>query len=187
MIVEESVHDDFMARFLAGIAAQVVGDPHAPETTIGPMARRDLREQLAAQVDATLSAGARLVYRGTCPDGPGWYYPPTVLTDIPRDAPAYHEELFGPVACVYRVPDLAAAVDLANDSPFGLGASLWTRDPVAIDYAVCRLKAGSVFVNGMVKSDPRLPFGGIKQSGFGRELGLPGLLAFTNMKTVWIA
>ena len=151
------------------------------------MARADLRDDLHQQVQALVAEGADCVLGGSIPEGLGYFYPPTLLIDIQSKSQTAREETFGPVATVFKVRDVEEAIELANDTPFGLGASLWTDDPAVIDQAVPRIQAGAVFVNGMVKSDPRLPFGGIKASGVGRELGAEGVLAFLNTKTVWIA
>jgi len=165
----------------------VVGDPLLEETTVGPQARVDLRDDLHAQVEASVAKGARLLLGGTVPPGPGAFYPPTVLTDVKRGMPAYSEELFGPVAAIIPVKDEAAAIKVANDSIYGLGAAVFTTDAARGErIAADRLEAGSCFVNAFVKSDPRLPFGGIKQSGFGRELARHGLLEFQNAKTVYV-
>lgn len=186
VIVHEAVADAFLARFVAAMGALVVGDPMDESVHVGPLASSALRDALAAQVDATVAAGARAVLGGRPLPGPGSFYPPTVLVDVPPRTPAWDDELFGPVASVFRVPDLDAAIALANDTPFGLGASVWTDDEAEAAQVVARVEAGSVFVNGLVKSDPRLPFGGIKQSGWGRELGVQGIRELCNVKTVWI-
>jgi len=176
-IVVASVAEAFLARLLE----------HFRAATIAPMAREDLRAALHAQVLDAVAAGGRCVLGGTLPDGPGWHYPPTVLVDIGPGMRAWEEELFGPVAAVRVVADAEAAIEAANDSTYGLGASVWTADPQAARGWVQRLDAGCVFINGMVKSDPRLPFGGVKRSGWGRELGRLGILEFVNARTVWIA
>lgn len=185
-IVARPVYDRFVELLAAEMQATRMGDPLDPETKLGPQARGDLRDELHRQVTATVAAGARCVLGGKVPDGPGAFYPPTLLADVPRESPAFREETFGPVAAVVRAADEAEAVALANDSAYGLGASLWSRDPSAADRLAPRLEAGAVFVNGLVKSDPRLPFGGIKASGFGRELGAEGIREFVNVKTVWV-
>ncbi|NUQ13163.1 MAG: aldehyde dehydrogenase family protein, partial [Gemmatimonadaceae bacterium] len=172
------------ARFVAGMSALRVGDPLDDDTHVGPLATASIRDELAAQVRETVSRGAELLLGGRAVDGPGWYYEPTVLADIPPGSPAREEELFGPVASVFQVPDLDAAIALANETTFGLGASAWTRDPAAADRLARELQAGSVFINGMVASDPRYPFGGIRRSGYGRELSTWGLREFVNVKTV---
>jgi succinate-semialdehyde dehydrogenase/glutarate-semialdehyde dehydrogenase len=185
-IIADAIHDRFLDAFTARMAALRTGDPADPATQIGPLATEAIREDLHAQVVESVRAGARCLTGGHIPEGPGWFYPPTVLTDIPRHAPAYHEELFGPVAAVFRVPDLDAAIALANDSVYGLGSAVWTGDTHEQERAASELEAGIVCINGMVASDPRLPFGGVKRSGYGRELGRAGILEFVNMKTVMV-
>ena len=185
-IVEAAVHDLFLEALVFEMKKVSFGDPLDPANGIGPLARRDLREELHAQVAAALACGARLALGGVIPKGPGAFYPATVLSGITKDNPVYKEEVFGPVAAVIRVEDEEAALQAANDSRFGLGASLWTQNKETARRWIPRIEAGAVFVNGMVKSDPRLPFGGIKASGMGRELGVEGIRAFTNVKTVWI-
>lgn len=185
MVVVDAVHDRFLERFVARMGAARMGDPR-DDVELGPLARVDLRDALHDQVTRAVAAGARLVLGGRIPDGPGAWYPPTVLADVPEGNPAVVEELFGPVAAVQRARDEADALRLANATPYGLGAAVFTGDPdrgrrIAADV----LQAGACFVNGFVKSDPRLPFGGIKQSGFGRELGVAGIRAFVNVKAVW--
>jgi succinate-semialdehyde dehydrogenase/glutarate-semialdehyde dehydrogenase len=167
--------------------ALVVGDPLDERTEVGPLATAQIRDELHDQVMRTVRAGARVLLGGAPLPGPGYFYAPTVLTDIPIGSPAYGEELFGPVASLFRVKDLDAAIALANSTRFGLGAAAWTRDAAEQQRLIVDLEAGIVFINGMVASDPRLPFGGIKQSGFGRELSLAGIREFVNTKTVWIA
>jgi succinate-semialdehyde dehydrogenase/glutarate-semialdehyde dehydrogenase len=156
-------------------------------TQIGPNARADLVKTLSEQVDDAVAKGARVLTGGAPLGGPGNYYPPTVLVGVPPTARAYREELFGPVATVFRVNDIDAAIDLANDTKYGLGSSVWTTDPAERERFAASLDAGQVFVNAMVASDPRVPFGGVKNSGYGRELGAYGIRAFTNVKTVWVA
>ncbi len=185
-IVEESVADKFVAAFVAGVARLKVGDPLERDTNIGPMARANLRAGLHDQVTRTLAAGATLVLGGTPVDRPGFFYAPTVLDHVTSDMAAFREETFGPVAAITRVKDVDAAVKLANATEFGLGAALWTRDIARARTLARRIDAGAVFVNGMVASDPRLPFGGIKKSGYGRELGVYGIKEFVNVKTLWI-
>jgi succinate-semialdehyde dehydrogenase/glutarate-semialdehyde dehydrogenase len=186
-IVHDDVADRFEALFVEAMRAQVVGDPMHPHTDVGPLATESIREEVAEQVEKSVAAGARVLVGGTRVDGPGFFYRPTILTDIPRDAPAYHEEVFGPVALLFRVPDLDAAIQMANDTPFGLGSSVWTRDEHERRRFEDEVEAGMVFVNAMVASDPRLPFGGVKESGYGRELGDVGIREFVNIKTVWEA
>jgi succinate-semialdehyde dehydrogenase/glutarate-semialdehyde dehydrogenase len=164
-----------------------MGDPLDEQTEIGPQAREDLRDQLHRQVRDSLQKGARCLLGGQMPKGPGYFYPPTVLTDVTRGMAVYDEETFGPVAAVVPVPDEAAAVQVANDSDFGLGAAVFTRDQARGErLAVSEIQAGNCFVNAFVKSDPRLPFGGIRNSGYGRELSHFGLREFVNIKTVWV-
>jgi len=177
----------FLEQFQAKMAALVVGDPLDEATQIGPLARVDLRDEIHDQVTRSIAAGARLVIGGKVPEGPGAYYPPTILADVVPGQPAYDEELFGPVASVIAADDADDAIRIANDTPFGLGSSLWTADTARGEVLAGRIDAGSVFINGMVKSDPRLPFGGIKASGYGRELARFGIREFVNVKTVWVA
>jgi len=186
-IVFEPIAEAFTSRFVAAMASLRVGDPLDPSTDIGPMARQDLVDALSAQVQDAVSRGARVVTGGSPAKGKGHFYPPTVLTDVPREARAYREELFGPVAIVFRVKDVDQAIAVANDTPYGLGASVWTNDAAERDRFIAGIEAGQVFVNAMVASDPRLPFGGIKTSGYGRELGELGIHEFVNAKTVWVA
>jgi succinate-semialdehyde dehydrogenase/glutarate-semialdehyde dehydrogenase len=161
-----------------------VGDPLDPDTEIGPLARHDLRDALHRQVEASVAKGATATLGGRIPEGPGAFYPPTVLVDVTRGMPAYDEELFGPVAAILRAADEDDAIRIANDTIYGLGAAVFTKDPARGERVAARLDAGTVCVNGQVVSDPRLPFGGIKQSGHGRELGAYGIREFVNVKTV---
>jgi succinate-semialdehyde dehydrogenase/glutarate-semialdehyde dehydrogenase len=186
-IVHAAVYDRFVELFVAGMKALVVGDPLDPATEIGPLATAPIRDELADQVERSVAAGAKVLLGGKALPGPGYFYAPTVLADPAPGSPAWSDELFGPVATLFRVADLDAAIALANHKVFGLGASGWTNDPGEQARLAVELEAGSVFLNGMVKSDPRLPFGGIKRSGFGRELSLAGIREFVNVKTVWIA
>ncbi len=185
-IVAAPVADRFERAFAAGMAALRVGDPMDPATEVGPLARDDLRDALDRQVRGSLAAGARLLAGGTRPPGPGFFYPPTVLADVAPGMPAFDEETFGPLAALVRAGDDAEAVALANRSRFGLGASVWTGDPARGEALARALEAGQVFVNGIVRSDPRLPFGGVKASGYGRELATAGIREFVNLKTVWV-
>jgi succinate-semialdehyde dehydrogenase/glutarate-semialdehyde dehydrogenase len=185
-IAVESVADEFLERFAAAMQARNVGDPLEPGTQVGPQARLDLRDALHAQVEGSLRQGAQLLCGGHVPDGPGAFYPPTILTGAEPGMPVFDEETFGPVAAVARARDERDAVRLANASPYGLGASLWTSDRARAERLAADFDVGSVFVNGLVKSDPRLPFGGVKRSGYGRELSEYGLREFVNVKTVWI-
>jgi succinate-semialdehyde dehydrogenase/glutarate-semialdehyde dehydrogenase len=185
-LVEASVADRFVEHFTALAQAIVTGDPLAEGVTMGPMARSSLRAELHGQVERTVAAGATLRLGGKLPSGAGAFYPPTLLDHVTPEMPAAREETFGPVAAVIRVKDAEQAVRLANATEFGLGAALWTSDLARARTLVRRIEAGAVFVNGLVASDARLPFGGIKQSGYGRELGAFGAREFTNIKTVWI-
>jgi succinate-semialdehyde dehydrogenase/glutarate-semialdehyde dehydrogenase len=183
-IVADAIHDRFAAAFVAKMKALPVGDPMAESTRLGPLATPGILDGLDDQVQRSVAAGARLLCGGKRRPGPGNFYEATVLADVPPQAPAYVEELFGPVATLLRARDADHAIALANDSGFGLGASVWTTDRAEAERFCGALAAGSVFVNGMVASDPRFPFGGIKRSGYGRELGLYGLREFVNVKTV---
>lgn len=183
-IVVEAVASAFMSKFRERLAAVRMGDPMDPHTELGPLVSERGRAELHEQVEMSVQAGALCSLGGQIPAGAGFYYPPTILESIPRAAPAWGEELFGPVALVHVVPDFEAALALSNATRFGLGASVWTKDPEEAERASQVLEAGSVFVNGMVASDPRFPFGGVKASGYGRELGRWGLAEFVNVKTV---
>ena len=186
-IVVEPVADRFLDRFKSELAARRMGDPTARETQVGPQARVDLRDELHHQVEESVKRGARRLLGGEIPPGKGAFYPPTLLAAVDRGMPAFDEETFGPVAAVIRAKDEADAVRLANDSSFGLGAAIWTNDRARAERLAAQVEAGAVFVNGVVKSDPRLPFGGIKRSGYGRELSEYGIREFVNVKSVWIA
>jgi succinate-semialdehyde dehydrogenase/glutarate-semialdehyde dehydrogenase len=187
-LVVEPLKDSFEKLFVERMRAQVVGDPLEEDTEVGPQARKDLRDELQEQVALSLAKGARCLLGGEVPNGPGAYYPPTILTDVSRGMPAYDEELFGPVAAIIPVRDEAEAIEVANDSSFGLGAAVFTRDLARGErIAAEELDAGACFVNSFVKSDPRLPFGGIKESGYGRELSHYGIREFVNVKTVFVA
>jgi succinate-semialdehyde dehydrogenase/glutarate-semialdehyde dehydrogenase len=183
-IVADAIYDRFASRFVAAVAALRVGDPTAPGTDVGPLATPSILDGLASQVERSIAAGAKLLTGGHRLDRRGNFYAPTVLADIPRDAPAFSEELFGPVASLFRVADIDAAIRVANDTTFGLGASAWTRDRGEAARFVDEIDAGMVFINELVISDPRYPFGGIKHSGYGRELGGLGVREFVNAKTV---
>jgi succinate-semialdehyde dehydrogenase / glutarate-semialdehyde dehydrogenase len=185
-IVAEPIADAFERCFVTKMQAVVVGDPMDPKTELGPLSSAGALEDLHRDVQATVKAGACVLTGGKPLDRPGAFYAPTVLTNISKDSPGYREELFGPVACVFRAKDLDDAIAIANDTRFGLGASAWTNDPAERERLVNELDAGMVFINKMVASDPRLPFGGVKWSGHGRELGVHGIREFTNIKTVWI-
>jgi len=186
-IVHARVAHEFERRFVAGMNALTIGDPLDPKTGVGPLATPKIRDDVAAQVERSIAAGARLVTGGRRIDGPGNYYAPTVLADVPRGAPAYHEEVFGPVASIFRVDSVREAITLANDTAFGLGASVWTRDAGEREEFIRDIQSGAVFVNAQVVSDPRLPFGGVKRSGYGRELSREGIREFVNVKTILIA
>lgn len=187
-IVEESIAEEFTGLFAERLGAAVMGNPHDPDTTLGPMARHDLRDELHNQVRRSVDAGARLVMGGDVPDGQGAFYPPTLLTEVTDGMPVYHEETFGPVAAVITARDVDHAVAIANDTDFGLGAAVFTSDVErGEEIARDRLDAGACFVNSYVASDPRLPFGGIKTSGYGRELAEIGMREFLNIKTVVVA
>jgi succinate-semialdehyde dehydrogenase / glutarate-semialdehyde dehydrogenase len=186
-IVVERIADRFLDLFADELAKRRMGDPLSRDTDVGPQARHDLRDDLHKQVEESLRRGAKLLLGGEIPVGPGAFYPPTLLAAVDRGMPAFDEETFGPVAAVIRAKDEVDAIRLANDSQFGLGASLWTANRERAERLAARIEAGSVFVNGLVKSDPRLPFGGIKRSGYGRELSEYGIREFVNIKTVWIA
>jgi succinate-semialdehyde dehydrogenase/glutarate-semialdehyde dehydrogenase len=187
-VVTERHVSEVERLFTARMAAPQMGDPMMPGTEVGPQARHDLRDSLHRQVTDSVARGARLLLGGTIPAGPGAFYPPTVLTDVKRGMPAYDEELFGPVASIIVVADEAEAIRVANDSTFGLGAAVFTTDLArGARIAAEAIEAGSCFVNTFVRSDPRLPFGGVKESGYGRELGLWGIREFVNIKTVYVA
>jgi succinate-semialdehyde dehydrogenase/glutarate-semialdehyde dehydrogenase len=185
-IVVEDVADQFEEAFIAEVGALKVGDPMDRSTQVGPLARSDLRDDLTDQVDRTLAAGAKLAVGGHRPERKGWYYMPTVLTGVTPDMPAFREEIFGPVAAVIRARSTEDAIDLANDSEYGLGGALWTRDIEKGKQLARQIESGAVFINGMTASDPRLPFGGVKRSGYGRELADFGIREFVNIQTVWI-
>jgi succinate-semialdehyde dehydrogenase / glutarate-semialdehyde dehydrogenase len=187
-IVVNSVREAFLARFVDAMKSKILGDPLQEATDVGPQARRDLRDDLAAQVEQSVARGARVALGGSVAPGPGAYYPPTILVDVVPGMPAYDDEIFGPVAAVIGATDEADAVRIANDSRFGLGAAILTGDPErGRRLAEEHLEAGSCFVNAAVRSDPRLPFGGIKESGYGRELSAFGIREFVNVKTVVVA
>ena len=186
-VVVEAVREAFERRFTERMRARTMGDPLDEATDVGPQARVDLRDELHRQVTGSLAHGARCLLGGALPEGPGAFYPPTVLTDVKPGMPAYDEELFGPVAAVIPVRDEAEAIRVANDTVFGLGAAVFTADVArGRRIAVEELEAGSCFVNTFVRSDPRLPFGGVKESGYGRELAEPGIKEFVNLKTVYV-
>jgi succinate-semialdehyde dehydrogenase / glutarate-semialdehyde dehydrogenase len=186
-IVAEPIADEFQRKFVSTMEALKVGDPFEESTELGPLATPQGVEDLERDVQKTVAAGARILTGGKKLDRPGNFYAPTVLTDIPKNSPAYREELFGPVASIFRAKNLDDAIRIANDSRFGLGASAWTSDDKEREQLVNELEAGMVFINRMVASDPRLPFGGVKHSGYGRELGPFGIREFTNIKTVSVS
>jgi succinate-semialdehyde dehydrogenase/glutarate-semialdehyde dehydrogenase len=186
-ILHQGIAETFTKRLLAKFKDLKVGDPMQEDTNIGPLATPQILEDLDKQVSLSIEKGAKALIGGAkMSDRPGNFYPPTILSEIPQGSPAYSEELFGPVASVFVVKDMQEAIALANNSEFGLGASAWTTDPLEQKHFMYDLQAGAVFINGMVKSDPRLPFGGIKKSGYGRELGVHGIREFVNIKTIWL-
>ncbi|WP_254530464.1 NAD-dependent succinate-semialdehyde dehydrogenase [Natrinema gelatinilyticum] len=185
-LVHADVYDEFVDRFVDEVESLTIGDPMDEETDVGPQARTDLMEELHEQVEASVEAGARVLIGGEPMDRKGAYYPPTILTDVPEGCPADKEETFGPVAAVYEIDDEDEIVAKANDTRFGLGASVWTTDRERGRRLAREIEAGCVYVNQLVKSDPRVPFGGIKDSGHGRELAREGMLEFVNRKTVWV-
>jgi succinate-semialdehyde dehydrogenase/glutarate-semialdehyde dehydrogenase len=186
-IVHEKIADEFEQKFVSKMQSLQVGDPFDEKTDVGPLSTPDAVKDLDADVQKTIQAGAKLLTGGHPLKRPGNFYAPTVLTSIPRNSPAYGEELFGPVASVFRVKDQDEAIRLANDVRFGLGSSVWTNDEKERERFINELEAGMVFINKMVASDPRIPFGGVKASGHGRELGAVGIREFVNAKTVWVA
>jgi succinate-semialdehyde dehydrogenase/glutarate-semialdehyde dehydrogenase len=185
-IVADPIADEFERRFVKAMQAVKLGDPMEAATELGPLVNAEAVASLHADVQKTVQAGAKLLTGGKPVNRAGYYYEPTVLTNIPKNSPAYKEELFGPVASLFRATDLDDAIRIANDTRFGLGSSAWTNDPDERERLTNELDAGMVFINKMVASDPRMPFGGVKHSGHGRELGIDGVREFTNIKTVWI-
>ena len=185
-IVHEAIADEFESGFVAAMAKLAVGDPLVAGTDVGPLATLQGRQEIAAQVEDAREHGAAVLTGGYVPDGPGWYYPPTVLGGITKDMRVYYEEVFGPVATLWRAADIDEAIALANDSSFGLGSNAWTEDPAEQQQFVDELEAGMVFVNWMVTSYYDLPFGGVKRSGYGRELSAHGIREFAVVKTVWV-
>jgi succinate-semialdehyde dehydrogenase/glutarate-semialdehyde dehydrogenase len=186
-IAHADVYDDFAAKFTERMAALKVGDPTDPDTVVGPLATEQGRVDVEKLVDGAVAAGAVVRCGGKRLDRPGWFYPPTVITDITRDMPIFTEEVFGPVASLYRAADIDEAIDIANATSFGLGSNAWTNDASEQQRFIDDIEAGQVFINGMTVSYPELPFGGIKRSGYGRELSAHGIREFCNIKTVWIA
>jgi len=186
-MIADEIYDEFLNQFVARMRALKLGDPMEETTEIGPLATEQILQGVHDQVQKTIAAGAKLLTGGNRIHGPGFFYEPTVLVDVPKESPAYREEVFGPVASIFRVRNAGEAIELANDTIFGLGSSAWTNDPEERKLFTSELDAGMVFINAMVASDPRLPFGGVKRSGFGRELGATGIREFTNPKTIWIS
>jgi succinate-semialdehyde dehydrogenase/glutarate-semialdehyde dehydrogenase len=186
-ILADQIYDQFVSDFVTQMRALKIGDPLESATEIGPLATEAILRGVDEQVQKSIAAGAKLLTGGKRIQRAGFFYEPTVLTDIPRDSPAYREEIFGPVACFFRAGDAAEAIEIANDSSFGLGGSAWTNDAGEQEFFCQALETGMVFINSMVASDPRLPFGGAKRSGFGRELGVEGIREFVNIKTVSVA
>ncbi len=186
-IVHADIYEEVRERLVKATQALKIGDPMKKDTDVGPLVNEAARKEIASQVEAAVKDGARLLTGGKVMDGDGWYFEPGVIENIPKDSKAYYEEIFGPVAALYKVDNIDAAIELANDSPFGLGSSIWTTDKSEQDKAIRNLQAGATFVNAMTASHPALPFGGIKRSGYGRELAAEGIRAFCNVKTVYIA
>src|SRR5918996_3266516 len=186
LFIADNIYDEFLKQFVQRTRALKVGDPMDETTEIGPLATEQILQGVHEQVQKSIAAGAKLLTGGNRIHGPGFFYEPTVLVDVPKESPAAREEVFGPVASIFRVRDAADAIEMANDSTFGLGASAWTNDSAEQELFSSELETGMVFINAMVASDPRLPFGGVKRSGFGRELGAAGIREFTNPKTIWI-
>ncbi|WP_099223682.1 NADP-dependent succinic semialdehyde dehydrogenase [Mycobacterium persicum] len=185
-IAHADIYDAFVDKFVERMSALRVGDPTDPDTDVGPLATESGRDEIAKQVDDAAAAGAVIRCGGKSPDRPGWFYPPTVITDITKDMALYTEEVFGPVASVYRATDIDEAIEIANATTFGLGSNAWTRDEAEQQRFVDEIEAGQVFINGMTVSYPELPFGGIKRSGYGRELSGHGIREFCNAKAVWV-
>ncbi len=185
-IVVEKIYDKFKDKFVEKMENVAVGDPMDEKTELGPIAREDLMYELDAQVKKSVEMGAKVLTGGKVLEATGYYYAPTILSELHKGMPAYNEEIFGPVASLIKAKDENDAVNIANDSNFGLGASLWTNDLNKAKKLAAKIESGNVFINGMVKSDPRLPFGGVKNSGYGRELSHYGIKEFVNIKTVWV-
>ena len=185
-IVHDAVFDDFATAFVDAMAALRVGDPMDEVVEVGPLAMEQVRSDSHALVTDAVEKGAAVLCGGEVPDGPGWFYPPTVVADVTPDMDLYHEEAFGPVAQLYRVASIDEAIAVANATDFGLGSNAWTNDEDERARFIRDLDAGSVFINGMVTSHPALPFGGVKTSGFGRELSAHGIREFCNVKAVWV-
>jgi succinate-semialdehyde dehydrogenase / glutarate-semialdehyde dehydrogenase len=186
-IIADEIYERFIDQFVKRMRALKIGDPMDPQTELGPLATEQILQGVHEQVQKAIATGAKLLTGGNRIHGPGFFYEPTVMVDVPKESPAYREEVFGPVAAVFRVRGADEAIELANDTTFGLGSSAWTNDRQEQKRFASELDSGMVFINAMVASDPRLPFGGVKRSGFGRELGAPGIREFTNTKTIWIS
>ena len=186
-IIADAIYDKYVAQFVEKMKSLKSGDPMAETTEVAPLSSENILRGVDEQVQKSVAAGARMLCGGKRASGNGYFYEPTVLAEIPKNAPAYREEVFGPVALFFRARDREQAVSIANDSSFGLGASVWTNDTAEQEFFSRELESGMVFVNAMVASDPRMPFGGVKRSGYGRELGAEGIREFTNVKTIWIA
>ena len=185
--IADKIYDKFLDQFVEQMRSLKVGDPMDETTQIGPLANEQILKGVHEQVQKTIAMGAKCLTGGNRIAGSGFFYEPTVLVNVSKNSPAFREEVFGPVAAILRVRDAEEAVDLANDNRYGLGASAWTNDPIEQEVFANSLESGMVFINSMVASDPRLPFGGVKRSGFGRELGAAGIREFMNAKTIWIA
>jgi succinate-semialdehyde dehydrogenase/glutarate-semialdehyde dehydrogenase len=185
--IADKIYDDFLSKFVEQMRSLKIGDPLDETTEIGPLATERILRGVDEQVQKSIAAGAKLLTGGNRIAGPGFFYEPTVLVDVPKDSPAFREEVFGPVAAVFRVRDAEEAIALANDHRYGLAASAWTNDQTEQELFASELESGMVFINAMSASDPRLPFGGVKRSGFGRELGAAGIREFMNAKTIWIS
>jgi len=185
--IADKIYNNFLEKFVEQMRTLKVGDPFDETTEIGPLATEQILNGVHEQVQKSMAAGAKLLTGGNRIAGPGFFYEPTVLAGVPRESPAYREEVFGPVAAVFRVRDPEEAIEMANDSRFGLAASAWTNEPVEQELFASELESGMVFINAMSASDPRLPFGGVKRSGVGRELGAHGIREFMNAKTIWVA
>src|SRR5437660_4672070 len=185
--IADKIYNNFLEKFVEQMRSLKIGDPFDETTEIGPLATEQILNGVHEQVQKSMAAGAKLLTGGNRIAGPGFFYEPTVLAGVPRDSPAYREEVFGPVAAVFRVRDPEEAISIANDSRFGLAASAWTNEPVEQELFASELESGMVFINAMSASDPRLPFGGVKRSGVGRELGAHGIREFMNAKTIWVA
>ncbi|MBO1924220.1 NAD-dependent succinate-semialdehyde dehydrogenase [Thiomicrorhabdus sp. 6S3-12] len=186
LIVMQEVYDEFVAKLKSRLASLKMGDPSDPQTQVGPIARPDLRDGLHRQVQMTIEQGGKCLLGGEMPDGPGYFYPVTLLVDITSEMQASCEETFGPIAVVMKASSEEEALEIANDTPYGLAASIWTADTDKAIRMVSRIEAGQVTINGLVKTDPRLPSGGIKRSGYGRELGPHGIMEFVNVQQIWI-